>query len=404
MRHMTRSKGPSRTRVLMMTSAFALIAATAALTAPVRADEAAAKKWIDNEFQPSTLSKDDQMKEMQWFIKAAEPFKGMEINAVSETLTVHEYESRTLAKAFEEITGIKVKHDIIQEGDVVEKIQTQMQSGKNVYDAWINDSDFIGTHFRYGQAVDLTEWMAGEGKDVTNPMLDVNDFIGKSFTTAPNGHLYQLPDQQFANLYWFRYDWFQNPDYKAKFKAKYGYDLGVPVNWSAYEDIAEFFTNDIKEINGVRVYGHMDYGKKDPSLGWRFTDAWLSMAGEADKGIPNGLPVDEWGIRVADDKCTPVGASVERGGGTNSPAAVYATTKYVDWMKKFAPKEATGMTFGEAGPVPAQGQIAQQIFWYTAFTADMIKPGLPVVNTDGSPKWRMAPSPYGPYWKQGMQN
>ncbi len=42
----------------------------------------------------------------------------------------------------------------------------------------------------------------------------------------------------------------------------------------------------------------MDYGKKDPSLGWRFTDAWLSMAGNGDKGLPNGLPVDEWGIRM----------------------------------------------------------------------------------------------------------
>ncbi len=49
------------------------------------------------------------------------------------------------------------------------------------------------------------------------------------------------------------------------------------------------------------------------------------------------------------------------------------------------------MTFGEAGPVPAQGQIAQQIFWYTAFTADMSKPGLPVINADGTPRWRMAP-------------
>ena len=66
---------------------------------------------------------------------------------------------------------------------------------------------------------------------------------------------------------------------------------------------------------------------------------------------------------------------MSRGGATNSPAAVYALTKYVDWMKKYAPKEATGMTFGEAGPVPAQGQIAQQIFWYTAFTADMTKAG-----------------------------
>jgi len=185
---------------------------------------------------------------------------------------------------------------------------------------------------------------------------------------------------------------------------KYKYDLGVPLNWSAYEDIAAFFSEDVKTIDGKPIYGHMDYGKKDPSLGWRFTDAWLSMAGAADIGIPNGLPVDEWGIRVADDKCTPVGAAVERGGATNSPAAVYALTKYVDWMKKYAPKEATGMTFGEAGPVPAQGQIAQQIFWYTAFTADMIKQGLPVVNADGTPKWRMAPGPNGPYWKQGMQN
>src|ERR1700739_668148 len=134
MRHIMRSKGPSRTRVLMMTSAFALIAASAAVTAPAFADEAAAKKWIDNEFQPSTLSKNDQMKEMQWFCKAAAPYKGMAITAVSETLAVPQYESETLAKAFEEITGIKVKHDIIQEGDVVEKIQTQMQSGRNVND------------------------------------------------------------------------------------------------------------------------------------------------------------------------------------------------------------------------------------------------------------------------------
>jgi glycerol transport system substrate-binding protein len=144
----------------------------------------------------------------------------------------------------------------------------------------------------------------------------------------------------------------------------------------------------------------MDYGKKDPSLGWRFTDAWLSMAGNGDKGIPNGLPVDEWGIRM--EGCRPVGSSVERGGDTNGPAAVYSIVKYLDWMKKYAPPQAQGMTFSESGPVPAQGAIAQQIFWYTAFTADMVKPG-PVMNADGTPKWRMAPSPHGAYWKDGMK-
>ena len=359
-----------------------------------------AKKWLD-EFQPSTLSREEQLEELEWFIDAAEPFRGMDIKVVSETIATHEYESNTLAKAFSEITGINLTHDLIQEGDVIEKLQTEMQSGRSIYDAYVNDSDLIGTHFRYGDVVPLSDYMSGEGSDVTLPTLDVDDFIGKSFTTAPDGKLYQLPDQQFANLYWFRYDWFQKPELRKRFKERYGYDLGVPVNWSAYEDIADFFTNHVEEIDGKKVYGHMDYGKKDPSLGWRFTDAWLSMAGAGDKGIPNGLPVDEWGIRVED--CHPVGSSVSRGGAVNGPAAVYALDKYIEWLKKYAPPEASGMTFSEAGPVPAQGNVAQQIFWYTAFTASMAKEGTPVVDEEGNPKWRMAPSPHGPYWQEGMK-
>ena len=364
------------------------------------ADTQDAQRWLP-EFQPSTLSEAQQMEEMQWFIDAARPFAGMEIKVVSETITTHEYEAQTLAKAFSEITGIQVTHDLIGEGDVVEKLQTQMQSGENIYDAYVNDSDLIGTHFRYQQVRNLSDWMANEGSAVTSPTLDLEDFIGLSFTTGPDGKVYQLPDQQFANLYWFRYDWFTDPEIKAQFASKYGYELGVPVNWSAYEDIAEFFTNDVREIDGQRVYGHMDYGKKDPSLGWRFTDAWLSMAGAGDVGIPNGLPVDEWGIRV--EGCRPVGSTVERGGATDGPAAVYSLTKYVDWLKAYAPPEAAGMVFSEAGPVPAQGAIAQQIFWYTTFTADMVAPGLPVMNEDGTPKWRMAPSPRGAYWEEGQK-
>ena len=360
----------------------------------------AAKKWVDNEFQPSTLTKDQQMKEMEWFMNAAKPFKGMNIKVVSETIPTHEYEAKVLTKAFEEITGIKVSFDLIQEGDVIEKLQTQWASGKNIYDGWVNDSDLIGTHMRYGFVVPLSDFMAGEGKDVTLPTLDVDDFMGKSFTTGPDGKLYQLPDQQFANLYWFRYDWFKRPDFKKKFKEIYGYELGVPVNWSAYEDIAEFFTDVVKEIDGKAVYGHNDYGKRAPDLGWRFTDAWLSMAGVGSKGLPNGKPVDEWGIRV--EGCNPVGSSVCRGGAANSPGAKYALRKYMEWLRKYAPPGCLGLDFYTYLPILAKGNVAQQIFWYTAFVSDMVKPG-PTVNADGTPKWRMAPSPHGPYWEEGMK-
>jgi glycerol transport system substrate-binding protein len=390
------NKRPKR---LLLGAVICMLTVSASVSADQYSDSAG--KWVKEEFSKSTLTPEQQMEEMAWFTKAGKSFRGMTIKVASETIATHEYESKVLTKAFEEITGIKVIHDLIQEGDVVEKLQTQMQSDRNIYDAYINDSDLIGTHFRYGKVVPISDMIAGDGKDYTLPTLDLPDFIGLSFTTAPDGKIYQLPDQQFANLYWFRADWFARDDLKKQFKEIYGYDLGVPQNWSAYEDIAEFFSVHVKEIDGKRIYGHMDYGKKDPSLGWRFTDAWFSMAGAGDKGIPNGLPVDEWGIRV--EGCNPVGSSVERGGATNGPAAVFATTKYVDWLRKYAPPEAQGMTFGEAGPVPAQGAIAQQIFWYTAFTASMNTKGLPVVNEDGTPKWRMAPSPKGPYWEEGMK-
>ena len=391
-----------RRHLLVSAAAIALFAATGSAWA----DEAAAQKWIDSEFQPSTLSKEDQLKEMQWFIKAAEPFKGMEINALSEGIPTHGYESTVLTKAFEEITGIKVNHQILGEGEVVQAVQTQMQTNRNLYDIYVNDSDLIGTHSRLQLAVNLTDFMAGDGKDVTNPGLDLADFMGTSFTTGPDGKLYQLPDQQFANLYWFRKDWFDRPELKEKFKAKYGYELGVPVNWSAYEDIAQFFHDDVKEIDGVPIYGHMDYGKRAPDLGWRMTDAWLSMAGAGSAGEPNGIPIDEWGIRMEKGSCNPSGASVARGGETNGPASVYAIAKWDEWLRKYAPPGAADYDFYQSLPALSQGNVAQQIFWYTAFTADMVKAkadGNNTVDDTGTPLWRMAPSPHGPYWKEGQK-
>ena len=386
--------------------AAAAVVVAIGLTGSAFAGMDEAQKWIDNEFQPSTLSKAEQLTEMKWFIDAAAPFQGMEINVLSETIPTHEYESKTLTKAFEEITGIKVNHQLLGEGEVVQAVQTQMQTNRNLYDAYINDSDLIGTHSRLQLAVNLTDWMAGDGKSVTLPTLDIDDFIGKSFTTGPDGKLYQLPDQQFANLYWFRKDWFDRPDLQKRFKDKYGYDLGVPVNWSAYEDIAEFFSEDVKEIDGVRVYGHMDYGKRAPDLGWRMTDAWLSMAGAGSTGLPNGRPIDEWGIRMEEGSCNPAGASVTRGGGTNGPAAVYAIRKWDEWLRKYAPPGAADYDFYQSLPALSQGNVAQQIFWYTAFTASMVAPkseGNNTVDDSGKPLWRMAPSPHGPYWQEGQK-
>ena len=127
---------------------------------------------------------------------------------------------------------------------------------------------------------------------------------------------------------------------------------------------------------------------------------------EADVGLPNGRPIDEWGIRMEKDSCNPVGASVSRGGGTNSPAAVYAVAKWDEWLRKYAPPGAADLDFYQSLPALCAGQRRP---------ADLLVHGLPARHggpeerrqqhrrRQGQPLWRMAPSPHGPYWKEGSQ-
>jgi hypothetical protein len=150
--------------------ALAALLAMGAL--PAWADEAAAKKWIDSEFQPSTLTK-AQMKRPRCSgsstRRQAFQGQGMEIKVVSETITTHEYESKTLAKAFAEITGIKVKHDLIQEGDVVEKLQTSDAVGREHLRRLDQRLRPDRHALALRQARDLTDWMAARARTSPTP-------------------------------------------------------------------------------------------------------------------------------------------------------------------------------------------------------------------------------------------
>lgn len=362
-------------------------------------------------FSNSTLTEAERIAELRWFVEASEPFRGRSIRSVAEDIETHFWERDILTVAFEELTGMHVEHEIIGEGSVVERLVEQQTTGRRIYDIYVNDADLVGTHLRTGGVVNLTEYMADEGARYTNPYLNLGDFLNLEFGQDFDGNQLQLPDQQFANLYWFRFDWFSDPFIQEQFVDIYGYPLGVPVNWAAYEDIANFFTYEVRGkpedepgyINGIKVYGHLDYGRTSPSLGWRFTDAWLSIAGVGDVGLPNGLPVDEWGIRV--ENGIPVGASVARGGATNDPPAVYALETYIRWLNLYAPPEARDWAWVDAGPRAAQGDIAQSIFQYTTWLSDagFHDPDSPVTDADGLPLWRLAPTPHGRYWDEGMK-
>ena len=385
----------------------AMALALFAMGAPAWADMEAAKAFLDTEIGDlSTLSRADQEAEMQWFIDAAKPYAGMDIKVVSETIDTHVYESKVLAPAFTEITGIKITHDLIGEGDVVEKLQTQMQSGENIYDAYINDSDLIGTHWRYQQVRNLTDWMAGEGKDVTSPTLDLAGL-----------HRHEVHDRARRQALPAARPAVREPllvPLRLVHATRRPRTTSRPsmAMTSAFRSTGRPMRTSPSSSPGATCPTWA--GRPRSMATWTTARRTPRSAGATPT---RGCPWPAWATRASRTACRsmngasawtrtrrPVGSCVARGGATNDAAAVYAVTKAIEWLQKYSPPEAQGMVFGEAGPVPAQGAIAQQMFWYTAFTADIGQAAeLPVMNEDGTPKWRMAPSPHGAYWSEGTK-
>jgi len=121
-----------------------------------------------------------------------------------------------------------------------------MQSGKNVMTGMSTTPTASARTFVTANPCRCpTSWPA-KARTSRWRRLDVNDFIGKSFTTGRTARC-TAAGPAIRQPLRFRADWFDRRDLRNQFKAKYGYDLGVPINWTAYEEIATSFTNDGEE-------------------------------------------------------------------------------------------------------------------------------------------------------------
>ena len=125
------------------------------------------------------------------------------------------------------------------------------------------------------------------------------------------------------------------------------------------------------------------------------------MAGMGDTGEPNGLPVDEWGMRV-NEKSQPVGSCVAAAARPTGPRRSMPSTRRSSGLRTTRRRRPMGMTFGEAGRCRRRATSPSRCSGTRPLPRD--GPARPaVMNEDGTPKWRMAPSPHGAYWEEGMK-
>ncbi len=145
-----------------------------------------------------------------------------------------------IGKLYEEETGIKV--NVVQEpwGSYYNRVSAEWAARGTGFDMVVGDSQWIGQGVTEGHYVDMTDFLTSNGlKD------SVTEATLKYYGEYPpgSGKYYAYPTEGDANGWAYRKDLVENPDEKAAFKAKYGYDYSIPPkDYNEFADMAEFFS------------------------------------------------------------------------------------------------------------------------------------------------------------------
>jgi multiple sugar transport system substrate-binding protein len=150
-------------------------------------------------------------------------------------------------------TGVTVTVETTPWSDFQTKTFAELNAQGDAYDMVVGDSQWLGQASTAGHYVDLSDFVKQNGVD--------QSFVPATlqYYSLYDGKYWSIPAEGDANGWAYRKDWFEDPTEMANFKAKYGYDLGVPTNYKELIDIAEFFTRPEENRYGVALYTQTAY-------------------------------------------------------------------------------------------------------------------------------------------------
>lgn len=163
-----------------------------------------------------------------------------------------------LSKDFTAETGIGMNFEFVPWTNFADRFLNELNSGGQLCDLLIGDSQWIGGGATYGHYVELNDFFEQEG-------ISMDDFMPatvRAYSTWPKGepNYYALPAMGDALGWVYRKDWFERPDIQEAFKAEHGRDLAPPATWTELKEIAEFFQG--REIDGEKRYGAAIYTER----------------------------------------------------------------------------------------------------------------------------------------------
>lgn len=260
-----------------------------------------------------------------------------------------------LSKDFEAQSGIKMNFEFIPWPNFADRMLNELNSGGQLCDLLIGDSQWIGGGAENGHYIKLNDFFDAEG-------ISMDDFAPATvyaYSTWPKGepNYYALPAMGDANGWFYRKDWFARPEIQADFKAKYGRDLAEPKTQKELLEIAQFFQG--REIDGQTVYGASIFTER------------------GSEGITMGATgaMYAWGFKYEN---TPGQYDME--GAVNSSAAVEGLEFYKELYKTGTPPGYDNAYMEQSLDAFKSGQVAMAMNWFAFF------PGLYADPTVGGDK------------------
>ncbi len=280
-----------------------------------------------------------------------------------------------LSKDYETKSGNTMHFEFVPWPNFADRMLNELNSGGKLCDLLIGDSQWVGGAAENGQYVKLNDFFEKEG-------ISMGDFIPATVVgyaewpkNTPN--YWALPAYADVVGWTYRKDWFSRPDLQKEFKAKYGYDLGVPSSLEHLKDIAQFFQK--REIDGKTVYGAAIYTERGSE--------GITM------GVTNALY--NYGFEYQNPK-----KPYDMTGFVNSAGAVKGLEYYKNLYDTGTPPGSSDWYMSEDIDAYKSGQVAMQMnfaFVWPGMNAD------PNVGGDRTGYFANPPGPNGQFAQLGGQ-
>jgi len=204
-------------------------------------------------------------------VPPARPYEGVKITCLVHT-GVQAGPWYAFKKDIKDLYGIELEVVEAPPEELYSKALLGLRSKPADYDIIQWDTAWIGDFEPYLQPLDdyLKTKDFGYG-DILPAFRQFHDtWAGRVYGITLDGDTFML---------YYRADLWENPEERANFKAKYGYELRAPRTWKEVMDMAEFFTRKSGEkLAGKKLlkdfYGYADQGKRGRVFRW-YLHRWV---------------------------------------------------------------------------------------------------------------------------------